>query len=146
MASIIRCPNCSKANRVRPVARGTPRCAACHTPLPWVVDAGRESFDAEVAASVPVVVDLWAPWCGPCRMVSPVLERLAARHAGQLKVVKVNVDENPDLGGRYGAQSIPLLVLVRDGRKVDRLVGAAPEPQLASWLAPHLPAAAGAGR
>ena len=135
---MIRCPHCEKANRVRPEPEGIPRCANCHRPLPWVVDADQAGFDAEITASVPVVVDLWAPWCGPCRMISPALERLAARHAGHMKVVKVNIDENPELAARYGAMSIPLLVLIDHGREVDRLLGAAPEPKLAAWIEPWL--------
>ena len=106
--------------------------------LPWVVDADGESFEAEATASVPVVVDLWAPWCGPCRMISPVLEQLAAVNAGALKIVKVNVDEEPGLGSRFGARSIPLLVVLRGGEEVDRIVGAVPRPALEARLAPLL--------
>ena len=137
--SIIRCPSCQKGNRVPAVASGTPRCANCQAMLPWLVEATSASFDAETTASVPVIVDFWAPWCGPCRMVAPVLDRLAARHAGRLKVVKLNVDEHPDVAARFGAQSIPLLVLIKDGAEAARIVGAQPEPQLEAWLAPHLP-------
>jgi len=134
--AILRCPSCGTRNRVGPVAHGAPRCAKCKTMLPWLVDADTASFEAEAAASVPVVVDLWAPWCGPCRMIAPVLEDLVARHAGRLKVIKVNVDEEPQLGARFGAQSIPLLVVLRDGREVDRIVGALPRPALEQRLAP----------
>lgn len=137
-ATVIRCPHCEKLNRVRPAAEGIPRCANCHQPLPWAVDADQGSFDPETTASVPVVVDFWAPWCGPCRMISPALERLAERYAGRMKLVKVNVDENPDLASRYGAMSIPLLVLIEHGREVDRQVGAVPERQLAAWIEPRL--------
>jgi len=137
-ATVIRCPHCQKANRVRPAGEGFPRCANCHRSLPWVVNADQASYEAEIAASVPVVVDFWAPWCGPCRMTTPVLERLAARYAGRMKVVKINVDENPDISARYGAMSIPLLVLIDHGREVDRQVGAAPESQLAAWIEPRL--------
>jgi thioredoxin 2 len=106
--------------------------------LPWLVNADTDGFAAETAASVPVIVDLWAPWCGPCRMIAPVLADLAARHAGRLKVVKVNVDEEPALGARFDARSIPLLVVLRDGGEVDRIVGALPRPALEARLAPVL--------
>jgi thioredoxin 2 len=142
-ATIVACPNCGKKNRVPPAATGTPRCGNCHEPLPWVVDADRDSFQAEITAEVPVVVDFWAPWCAPCRMVTPVLEKLAGDLAGRLKVVKLNVDEATDVAAHYGAQSIPLLVLVKDGAEADRLVGAVPEPGMRGWLEPHLSATAG---
>jgi thioredoxin 2 len=138
MASTIRCPNCGKLNRVHPTPSGVPRCAVCHHTLPWIVDADEQSFDAELTASVPVLVDFWAPWCGPCRMVSPLVERLGQERAGRLKVVKLNVDGAPQIAGRYGVQGIPLLVLHRDGAELDRLVGAAPEEQLKGWLDRHL--------
>ena len=136
-ATIIRCAKCGKLNRARPVAVGTPRCAACQEPLPWLVAANAESFDAEARASVPVLVDLWAPWCGPCRLVAPVLEELARERAGELKVVKVNVDEEPQLARRFRASSIPTLVVLRGGQEVDRIVGAAPKAALLARLAPH---------
>jgi thioredoxin 2 len=98
------------------------------------VDADGQTFEREVTASVPVIVDFWAPWCAPCRMVSPVLEQLACSEAGKLKLIKVNVDGAPELAARYGAQSIPLLVLFREGIPVHRLVGARPEAQIKAWL------------
>jgi thioredoxin 2 len=136
----IKCPNCGRRNRLRPAAEGVPRCAVCGALLPWIVDADSDSFDAEIVASVPVLIDFWAPWCGPCRMVSPVVERFAAAESGRIKVVKVNIDAAPEIAARYDVQGIPLLVLVRDGQEVDRLVGAAPEGHLRGWLEPHLPA------
>jgi thioredoxin 2 len=134
-ASLVRCPHCGRRNRVPATAAGTPRCGNCHRPLPWIVDTGDEDF-AEVAerASVPVLIDLWAPWCGPCRMVSPALEQLAAEMAGRLKLVKVNVDESPKLQQRFGVQAIPTLMVLRDGRVAGRQAGAAPAPALRAWL------------
>lgn len=134
--AIITCRDCGAKNRVGAPATGTPRCARCKTPLPWLVDADEQTFGAEARSSVPVVVDLWASWCGPCRMVAPVLEDLAERHAGRLKVVKVDVDANPSLAQRFGAQSIPLMVILRDGEEVDRVVGAVPRQMLEERLLP----------
>jgi thioredoxin 2 len=118
-----------------------PRCGRCQTLLPWEVDADEATFDAEVRASVPVVVDFWAEWCAPCRMIAPVLDAMAHDHAGRLKVVRVDVDANPQLAQRFNAMSIPLLVVFREGEEVDRVVGAVPraqlEQRLGSLLAPQ---------
>jgi thioredoxin len=89
-----------------------------------------------------VLVDFWAPWCGPCRVVSPVVERVGRALAGRLKVVKLNTDEAPDVAARYEVQGIPLLVLIGAGREVDRLVGAVAEPQLRRWVEEHVSGAA----
>jgi thioredoxin 2 len=136
--AIIACPSCGARNRVGPIASGFPRCPRCKSELPWVVDADEQTFEGEVNASAPVVVDFWAAWCGPCRMISPVLEDLAGRHAGHLKIVKVDVDANPTLAARFGAQSIPLLVVFRDGNEIDRIVGALPRAALEQRLGPVL--------
>jgi thioredoxin 2 len=120
---------------VPPAAAGTPRCGRCHQPLPWVVNAGDETFSQVTeGTTLPVVVDLWAPWCGPCRVVGPALEQLAAEFAGRVKLVKVNVDNAPRVQGRFGVRGIPTLVLLREGREVGRKVGAAPLGELRSWL------------
>lgn len=138
MATITTCPNCGTRNRLRPHPAAIPRCAKCKQALPWLVDAQATTFAEEVRAPVPVIVDFWAPWCGPCRMVSPTLEQLARTRAGELKVVKLNVDEAPELAAEYRAMSIPLLVVMRDGEEVDRVVGALPPKQLEERLAPAL--------
>jgi thioredoxin 2 len=137
---LITCPHCGRKNLVPAAAAGTPRCGNCHRPLPWIVNAGDDSF-AEVAekSAVPVLVDMWAPWCGPCRMVSPALAQLAAERAGKLKLVKVNVDESPRLQQRFGVQSIPTLMVLRGGEVIARQVGAAPADALRSWLEQSLP-------
>ena len=134
-ADLITCPNCGRRNRVPAAANGTPRCGNCHKPLPWIVNAGDDDF-AEVAeqASVPALVDLWAPWCGPCRMVSPALEQLATEMAGKLKLVKVNVDSSPKLQQRFGVQAIPTLLLLRNGAVAARQTGSAPAGALRTWL------------
>lgn len=136
--SILVCPNCGKKNKIRPSERGTPHCGNCGESLPWVVDAQDDTFDIEAKASVATLVDLWAPWCGPCRFVSPILEELAKEYAGRLKVIKVNVDDNPQIAMRYDARSIPTLVVLKDGRVVDRIVGAMPKRDLSVRLTPHL--------
>ncbi len=133
-ASVVICPGCGTKNRVPAVAAGLPRCPQCKASLPWVADADEDTFAALVdAAVIPVLVDLWAPWCGPCRMVSPALERLAGELAGRVKLVKVNVDDAPGLARRFSAQSIPTLVVVHGGRLIARQVGAASEGALRTW-------------
>jgi thioredoxin 2 len=99
------------------------------------VDAGDDTFPEFADASkIPVLVDLWAPWCGPCRMVSPALEQLARAMAGRVKLVKVNVDEAPRLAERFSVQGIPTLLLMRGGEVVARQTGAAPEHVLRGWV------------
>lgn len=116
------------------VAQGHPRCAACKADLPWLVDAGDGDFDAAVDTKALVVVDLWAPWCGPCRLIAPVLQTLSGALAGRIKVVKVNVDHATGVATRYRAQSIPMLLLMDGGRVVDTLIGAQPAPVLRSRI------------
>jgi thioredoxin 2 len=140
--SLTKCPQCGRKNRVPAAASGSLRCGHCHQALPWVVDADDASFAAVAEqSSLPVLVDLWAPWCGPCRMVSPALEQLAADLAGQLKLVKVNVDNSPRLQHRFGVQSIPTLLVLRDGQVIGRQTGALPAAALRTWLDQTLAAA-----
>lgn len=142
-SQVIECPNCGQKNRVPSAASGTPNCARCHQALPWIVDADDASYGEVVdRAKIPVLLDLWAPWCGPCRMVTPALENLARELAGRVKLVKVNVDESPGVSARYAVQGIPTLLLVNQGRVIARQTGAAPEDALRNWLSAALPVSA----
>ena len=100
-----------------------------------VAAVGTGNFESEVVgSSTPVVVDFWAEWCQPCKMLSPVLDRLASRYAGQLRVVKCNVDENQDVAMKYGVTSIPNLIFFKDGQVVNQAIGYMNESQLASKI------------
>ncbi|MEG4811474.1 thioredoxin [Microcoleus sp. F8-D3] len=97
------------------------------------------SFKQEVLDSeVPVLVDFWAPWCGPCRMVAPVVDEIAQQYEGQVKVVKVNTDENPQVASQYGIRSIPTLMIFKGGARVDMVVGAVPKTTLANTLEKYI--------
>lgn len=134
-SAIVTCPNCGKRNRVPAAAAGKPRCANCHQWLPWIADASDRDFSEIVEnSSVPVLVDLWATWCGPCRMVSPALEQLAAERVGSLKLVKVDVDSAPAISQRFSVQAVPTLLLIDHGRLLARQSGAAPIAALRNWL------------
>jgi thioredoxin 2 len=113
----------------------TPRCGKCHQPLPWITDADDTTFGGIAeAAKIPVIVDLWTPWCGPCRIVSPALEQLARDLAGQVKLVKVNVDTSPQISQRYGPRPFPTLLVLRGGQVTARQTGAAPLAALRTWV------------
>lgn len=133
--TVLTCPYCGKRNRTPTAARGYPRCAICHRSLPWIVDADDNDF-ALIAeqANQPVIVDMWATWCGPCRMVSPVLEQLAKERAGAVKLVKVDVDKSPALSRRFAVQAVPTLLILENGEAIARQAGAAPLEDLRGWL------------
>ncbi|HSH59413.1 MAG TPA: thioredoxin [Acidimicrobiales bacterium] len=135
MSEVVACPACAKKNRVPAAAKGSPRCGDCRAPLPWLVSAGDDDFDLVVSqAPLPALVDLWAPWCGPCRMVSPAVANAARVFAGRLKAVKVNVDEAPGISARFSVQSIPTLLVVDGGKVVARQTGALPADALLAWV------------
>jgi thioredoxin 1 len=96
------------------------------------------TFDQDIQGATPVLVDFWAEWCGPCRMVAPVLEQIASEQGDKLKILKLNVDEHPAIAQRFRVMSIPTLMLFKDGRPVDQMVGFRPKPQLMERLRPHL--------
>jgi thioredoxin 2 len=137
------CPTCGQKNHVRADAKGVPHCGKCGKPLPWLAEAGASDFEAVVEkAPVPVLIDFWAPWCGPCRIVAPAVERLSEELAGRLKVAKLNTDDEPALGERFHVQAIPTLVLMEGGRERDRLTGALNLNALRSWVEARLPSPA----
>lgn len=133
--TITRCRECGHQNRVPLAGSGRPRCGNCHKPLPWIVDALDDTF-GEVAekADPPVIVDMWATWCGPCRLVSPVLEQLAVERAGEVKLVKVDVDRAPGLSSRFTVQAVPTLLVLHRGQVIARQAGAAPVAVVRRWF------------
>ena len=128
---------------MRPAAAGVPHCPKCNAALPWLTDTAASDFDAVVGKSpIPVLIDFWAPWCAPCRMVAPAVERLSHEFAGRLKAVKVNTDLEPALQERFGVRGIPTLVLMDGGRERDRVTGAMGVDALRRWVEPRLTATA----
>lgn len=136
---LIKCNNCGATNRISPSAQGKqPVCGRCkmllmETTQPVIVTDA--NFGSLVEQSpLPVLLDLWAPWCGPCRMMSPIIDQLATELAGKARVAKLNTDENPMTGRRFGIQGIPTLLILRQGKEVGRLVGAHPKAAILQKL------------
>ena len=139
---LIRCPSCNATNRV-PVDKLeqglVPVCGKCKTPLAEVSTApltvSDQNFLEQVERSpLPVLIDLWAPWCGPCRMIAPIIDQLAAEMAGRVRVAKLNIDDNPVTADRFQIRSIPALLILIDGREIDRIVGVQPKSEIARRL------------
>jgi thioredoxin 2 len=132
---IVTCRHCGQRNRVVAVATGVPRCGKCHHALPWIAGAGDDEFaDVAEQVSMPVLVDLWASWCGLSCMVRPVVQRLGAERAGEIKVVEVEVVAAPRTSRRFHVCGIPTLMVLRRGEVVARRYGEIQAPALRSWL------------
>lgn len=136
------CKNCGTTNRVSLVRQGTVRCGKCRTIIPLEgssngkpiqVDDG--NFEREVLrAGIPVLLDCWAPWCGPCRTIAPAIDQIARKYSGRVKVGKLNTDENPEVTSSYGILSIPTLLIFQNGKLVDRMVGTIPRGEIEKRL------------
>ena len=132
---LITCPACGTRNRLPPAQPGRKAvCGKCKAPLPATsgpVDITDATFSSEIENSAtPVLLDLWADWCGPCHMLAPTVDQLATEMAGRVKVGKLNIDENPGTANRFGVRSIPTLLVLKGGKEVDRLVGVQPKQEI----------------
>jgi thioredoxin 2 len=139
---LARCSECSATNRILTTrVSDDPQCGRCHQKIfpRQAVKVTDASWKQDVDESpIPVLVDFWAPWCGPCRMVGPILDQIAREKGGQLKIAKLNVDENPQAAARFNVQAIPTMILLRGGQVIEQLRGALPKPALEARLARHL--------
>jgi thioredoxin len=149
--AIVRCAQCGAKNRVDESAAKSlmPVCGRCGAKLerasgspafsdkPLIVTDRSFARDVLEVSGSPILVDFWAEWCGPCRMIAPALERLAAESGGRYRIAKLNVDENPHTAARFNIQSIPTLIIFKNGEAVERLAGAQPQQAIAARLAAH---------
>lgn len=144
--AVIVCAQCGVKNRIDPerMVKGVARCGKCRTTLPTARDGAAEgkpitvsdaSFEQEVLGFPnPVLVDCWAPWCGPCRIIAPIMDQLAAESQGRYRIAKLNVDENPGIAAQFKIQSIPTLLIFKNKRLVDRLIGVQPKQAIEARL------------
>jgi len=150
---VVACRKCGTKNRVDPrqAVEQIAKCGRCGTPLevskaegtaaetkPLIVTDARFQQDIIEASDKPVLLDAWAPWCGPCRIVGPIMDQLAAESNGRYRIAKLNVDENPITAAQFQIQSIPTMLIFKNGKLVDRLIGAQPKPAIAARLLAHV--------
>jgi len=140
--SVIICPACGQKNKIDlSKTEKKPACGKCKAPLPvgGPVEVNDDDFEQTVTrSSIPVLVDFWAPWCGPCRMVGPIVEQLAHEFAGRVLVAKVNTDNNREIAGKYKIMGIPTLMLFKGGEVIERITGAVPKSHLEDVIRKHL--------
>jgi thioredoxin 2 len=137
--SVVVCPQCGAGNRLKtPTPDQVPICGKCKNSLPWIITGTDISFRKELETSTPVLVDFWAEWCAPCRVTAPMLDDLARDKAGHIKLVKINVDQNPTTAERLNIRSIPTMILFKNGQAVETLVGAMSKDALLERLKSHL--------
>jgi thioredoxin 2 len=141
-AQIISCPKCGAKNRVDPAQTADAICGRCKTPLTaeahpvYVTD---QNFADEVESSpLPMLVDFWAGWCGPCRLIAPTIEQLAKELSGKVRMGKLDVDANQRVSARFGVRSLPTMIVFKDGKEVDRLIGAQSKEAILRRLTPFL--------
>ena len=139
---IIRCTKCGAKNRIPKIRlKDRPVCGRCRSRLPEgrafdspVIVSDKTFNDEIISVPVPVLLDCWAPWCGPCRTIGPIIDQLAKEFAGKVKFAKLNVDENPATSAKYNIMSIPTMLLFKDGKVVNSLVGALPKAEIENHL------------
>ena len=136
---LVTCPSCGTRNRLPPLQPGRkPVCGKCKAPLPsgnGPAEVTDTTFSSEIENSpLPVLLDLWADWCGPCHMLAPTIDQISSEMTGRVKVAKLNIDENPGIANRFGVRSIPTLLVLKGGQEIDRLVGVQPKQEIVMRL------------